>query len=154
MLELRPIPIIDADLYRVSIEGSVSKPLKLSLADLQDYEQHSMICALQCAGNRRHTMRTLLKEVQGIDWFDGAVMNCKWKGPRLRDVLLQAGLDIEQSARAQTHVEFSCHQNPSQEVDWYGTSIPLELAMAMDAEVIIALEVATIRPHPSLGGFY
>ena len=113
-----------------------------------------MICALQCAGNRRHTMRTLLKEVQGIDWFEGAVMNCKWKGPRLRDVLLQAGLDIGQSAGTQTHVEFSCHQNPSQETDWYGTSIPLELAMAPDAEVIIALEVATSRPRPSLGGLY
>jgi sulfite oxidase len=25
-------------------------------------------------------MRTKLKEVNGIDWFDGAVMNCKWSG--------------------------------------------------------------------------
>jgi hypothetical protein len=25
-------------------------------------------------------MRTKLKEVNGIDWFDGAVMNCKWTG--------------------------------------------------------------------------
>jgi len=40
-------------------------------------------------------MRTLLKEVQGIDWFDGAVMNCVWKGPRLRDVILAAGLSSE-----------------------------------------------------------
>ena len=99
-------------------------------------------------------MRTLLKEVQGIDWFDGAVMNCKWKGPRLSDVLLQAGLDFGQSAGAQKHVEFSCHQNPSQETNWYGTSIPLELAMAPDAEVIIALEVTSSRPHPSLEGLY
>lgn len=38
-------------------------------------------------------MRTRLKEVQGLDWYDGAVMNCKWEGPRVRDVLLQAGVD-------------------------------------------------------------
>lgn len=25
-------------------------------------------------------MRTKLKEVNGVDWFDGAVMNCKWRG--------------------------------------------------------------------------
>jgi Mo-co oxidoreductase dimerisation domain/Oxidoreductase molybdopterin binding domain len=37
-------------------------------------------------------MRTRLKEVQGINWFDGAVMNCRWEGPLVRDVLLRAGV--------------------------------------------------------------
>lgn len=32
-------------------------------------------------------MRTRLKEVQGIDWGDGAVMNCRWGGVRVCDVL-------------------------------------------------------------------
>lgn len=37
-------------------------------------------------------MRTRLKEVQGVNWFDGAVMNCRWEGPLVRDVLLRAGV--------------------------------------------------------------
>lgn len=39
-------------------------------------QQHEIICALQCAGIRRHTMRTVLKVVDGMYWDDGAVMNC------------------------------------------------------------------------------
>jgi len=38
-------------------------------------------------------MRTFLKEVDGIDWGDGAVMNWRWRGPRLRDVLLKVGVN-------------------------------------------------------------
>lgn len=139
-----PIPIIDENIHYISVHGLVQNPLNLTVADLQDFNQHSMICALQCAGNRRHTMRTLVKEVQGIDWFDTAVMNCKWRGPRLRDVLSKAGINMEKANWSQAHVEFGCHQNPSQDEQWYGSSISLETAMAWDAEVIIALEVARI----------
>lgn len=130
-----PIPIINAKNHRVAIDGAVRKPLSLSLADLQSLPQHSVICALQCAGNRRHTMRTEMKEVNGIDWFDGAVMNCKWRGPRLRDVLLSAGVEVE------AHVAFACHQTPCQDDEWYGASIPLARAMSEDADVLVALEV-------------
>ncbi|KAJ4266157.1 hypothetical protein NW762_004137 [Fusarium torreyae] len=136
-----PIPVIDADSHHISIEGEVTNSLELSIADLQGFEQHSMICALQCAGNRRHAMRTTIKEVQGIDWFDGAVMNCKWTGPRLRDVLSKAGINLENGDQERAQVEFACHQNPSPEEEWFGTSIPLEKAMALESDVIIALKM-------------
>ena len=79
--------------------------------------------------------------MSGIDWVNGAVMNCEWKGPRLRDVLLRAGVDVDQESWAGKHVEFGCHQNPSSEEKWFGSSIPLEKAMAMNADVMVALEV-------------
>lgn len=85
------IPHIDGDEHIVHVDGAVKNKMKLSIHQLRDdFEQHTVVCALQCAGNRRHTMRTEIKEVEGIDWFDGAVMNCKWRGPRLRDVLMDA----------------------------------------------------------------
>jgi hypothetical protein len=31
----------------------------------------------------------------GIDWGDDAVVNCQWRGPRLRNVLLHSGLRQE-----------------------------------------------------------
>lgn len=83
-------------------------------------------------------MRTLLGEVQGIDWMDGAVMNCKWKGPRLRDVLLKAGLKEIKDR----HVAFSCYQVECQDDGWYGGSIGLERCMSADSDVILALEVS------------
>lgn len=137
-----PHPSISARNHRVKVDGLVSNSISLSIVDLQNnFTQHEVTCALQCAGNRRHTMRTLLKEVQGLDWFAGAVMNCSWKGPRLRDVLSRTGLDVSESDAETAHVAFACNAVPCQDDDWYGASIPLSRAMREDADVILALEM-------------
>ncbi|KAI9794502.1 MAG: hypothetical protein M1833_000362 [Piccolia ochrophora] len=84
-------------------------------------------------------MRTMLKEVEGIDWGDGAVMNCRWTGPLLSDVLRRAGVAIPDHESA--HVAFACFATPCQNDDWYGGSIELCRGLAEDAEVILALEM-------------
>lgn len=130
-------PSIDAKTHRVTVDGAVQTSLSLSIENLQsDYDQHSVVCALQCAGNRRHTMRTSIKEVNGLDWFDGAVMNCKWTGPRLCDVLNRAGVALNEG-----HVAFACYAAECQEDTWYGASIPLARAMEKDMDVILALQM-------------
>jgi sulfite oxidase len=110
-----------------------------------DFRQYEVLCALQCAGNRRHEMRTKIKEVQGIDWFSGAVMNCRWKGPLLRDVITKAGINTNLINRAtgdyKGHAAFACYEQQVQEDSWYGSAIGLQRAMDADAEVIIALEM-------------
>ena len=135
-----PIPYVDTSSYRVKVDGAVRNPLSLSIHELSNsFPQHTVTCALQCAGNRRHTMRTFLKEVDGIDWGDGAVMNCRWQGPRLRDVLQKAGVN-ERSQEAR-HVAFACYRTEVQEDSWYGGSIELERGLSEEGEVILALEV-------------
>lgn len=138
-----PLPDnISVATHRVVVDGLVSQPLSLSISDLHNaFPQHKVTCALQCAGNRRHTMRTLLKEVQGLDWFDGAVMNCEWKGPKLGDVLSRAGLALSEDDARSAHVAFACNAVPCQDADWYGASIPLSRAMREDADIILALEM-------------
>ncbi|KAF1835334.1 sulfite oxidase-like protein [Decorospora gaudefroyi] len=146
-----PIPHLDAKTHKVSITGLVINELSLSVSDLQSLPQHSVICALQCAGNRRHTMRTKLKEVSGIDWFDGAVMNCKWTGPLLRDVLDKAGVKVEDKEWKDAHVAFSCFQTPTQDDDFYGASIPLSRAMDRHRSILLALEMND-KPLPANHG--
>ncbi|KAI6811807.1 hypothetical protein KC365_g16562 [Hortaea werneckii] len=71
---------LDAGTHHVRVDGAVDRILKLSIADLKtDFPQHDVVCTLQCAGNRRHTMRTKIQEVQGVDWQDAAIMNCHWR---------------------------------------------------------------------------
>ena len=84
-------------------------------------------------------MRTLLKEVDGIDWGDGAVMNCRWRGPKLRDILNKAGVNLRDVKNG--HVAFACYQTQTQNDTWYGGSIGLPRALRDDAEVLLALEV-------------
>jgi sulfite oxidase len=88
-------------------------------------------------------MRTEIKEVQGIDWFDGAIMNCLWKGPRLRDILLEAGIDaiLMHEKGYKGHVAFASYEKPCQDEAWYGGSVPLERCMDIDGDAILALEV-------------
>lgn len=88
-------------------------------------------------------MRTLLKEVDGIDWGDGAVMNCKWRGPKLKDVLDRAGPKISYGTKG--HVAFASFQTECQDDTWYGGSIELERALRDDADVVLALEVRSSR---------
>ncbi|KAK5747220.1 hypothetical protein LTR17_000355 [Elasticomyces elasticus] len=134
------LPELDGSSHRVKVEGAVKKVLELSILDLQNnFEQYNVVCALQCAGNRRHTMRVKIKEVQGIDWMDAAVMNCKWTGPKLKDVLERAGVSLAQNAEA--HVAFACNATLCQEDTWYGASIPLSRALRDDADVLLALKM-------------
>lgn len=135
-------PSINADNHRVRIDGLVNNELELSVDQLRhDFDQHSVVCALQCAGNRRHTMRTKLKEVSGIDWFDAAVMNCKWTGPRLRDILNRAELALSDDEQKRAFAAFACGEALCQDDDWYGASVELQRAMSVDAEIILALQM-------------
>ncbi|KAF1968756.1 sulfite oxidase-like protein [Bimuria novae-zelandiae CBS 107.79] len=136
-----PIPHINTEEHRVKVDGLVEKELSLSIEDLKMMGQKTIICALQCAGNRRHTMRTKLKEVTGIDWFDGAVMNCSWTGPLLREVLQKAALKVPKEAYDSTHVAFACHQTPTQDDQWYGASVPLSRVMDSESGIILALQM-------------
>ena len=82
-------------------------------------------------------MRTKFKEVNGIDWFSGAVMNGIWRGPLLRDVLQRAGVSI----KGEAHVAFSCTQADVQDDWYYGGSIDLARALDPDKSIILALEL-------------
>ena len=93
-------------------------------------------------------MRTRLKETQGIDWFDGAILNAEWEGPLVSDVLKWAGVDWEVGEtrekgkeEGEMHAAFACHQQKTQEDEWYGGSISLERAMNRENEAVLALKV-------------
>ncbi|KAI5797250.1 Oxidoreductase, molybdopterin-binding domain-containing protein [Pyronema domesticum] len=134
-----PLPHIDATTFRLHIDGNVARSAQLSIESLRkDYQQHTVIAALQCAGNRRHTMRTKVKEVDGIDWNDGAVCNCTWRGPLLADVLVRLGLTIKTDVG---HVHFNCSQTDVQDDSYYGSSIPLERCLDKTKKIILALDM-------------
>jgi sulfite oxidase len=139
-----PILHKSAETHTVLVDGLVANRLELSVAGLaNDFPQHTVTCALQCAGNRRHSMRTRIKEVTGVDWFDGAIMNCVFEGPRLCDILLAAGVGGGKHLHdgvSPKHVQFAS-LGKTQEDDWYGGSIPLSRALDRDMDVILVLKV-------------
>ena len=142
-----PIQHKTASDHAVVVDGLVSKHLRLSIEALtKEFAQHNVTCALQCAGNRRHSMRTRIKEVAGVDWFDGAIMNCVFEGPRVRDVLLAAGVKDNEPLHNEVqrkHVQFASY-GKVQEDEWYGGSVPFERVMDPDMDVILAVKVCLL----------
>lgn len=80
-----------------------------------------------------------VKKVKGILWDDGVVCNAKWGGARLRDIILDAKLDLQDAA----HVQFASHVTPCEDDTYYGASIPLEKALDEHGDVLLAWEVRT-----------
>jgi DMSO/TMAO reductase YedYZ molybdopterin-dependent catalytic subunit len=81
---------MDPAAYHLNLTGLVSKPLQVSLADLQKLPQHTVPATLECTGNGR---AFFTPKLPGIQWGRGAVGNAEWSGPRLGDVLKLAGVD-------------------------------------------------------------
>jgi DMSO/TMAO reductase YedYZ molybdopterin-dependent catalytic subunit len=137
----RPAPI-DAGGYRLAVNGMVSKPLNLTLADLQRLPQQTIPATLECSGNGRAFFRP---QVPGIQWSRGAVGNAEWSGPRVSDVLALAGAD---------------NAAPFLEIDGADIGVggtpdfirSMAMKKAMDPSTVLALRMNG-QPIPDIHGF-
>jgi len=71
------------------------------------------------------------KEVEGIQWGSGTILNASWEGVLLRTLLLQLGVApsyAQTQALANAHVHFTSTQ-ACEQADRYEASIPLRDAM-------------------------
>jgi DMSO/TMAO reductase YedYZ molybdopterin-dependent catalytic subunit len=80
---------VDPRTWRLKIDGHVSHPLELSLADLRRMEPSSVVAVNQCSGNSRSLFEPHLP---GTQWGNGAMGNARWTGPTLGDLLRKAGV--------------------------------------------------------------
>lgn len=133
-----PIPEIDLNSYRLTVEGLVERPLSLSLAEMRDrFPRADVTATMCCAGNRR-TEHSAVEAVAGVQWGAGPLGNAKWSGFNLANVLRAAG--VKESAR---HVWFDGldeHEKRGESII-FGGSIPLSRAMAdehAESPVLIA----------------
>ena len=135
---------VDLQSFRLEVGGHVSKPLRLSLIDLQSkFEAVSLVALNQCSGNFRSWFEP---RVPGGQWASGAMGNARWKGVRLKDVLDAAGV-----LPGAVQVGLRGLDEPAMK------STPpfqksLELDHARDGEVMIAYEMND-APLPMLNGF-
>ena len=134
------VPEVDVDSYRLEINGRVSRPLSLSLGEIQNnFERVNVSATLQCAGNRREELMALKSIPNELGWGVDAISHAVWAGVRLRDVLSAAG--VESEASLHLHVEFGGLDEIERlnKCFRYGGSIPL--AKGLSPEVILAYEM-------------
>jgi DMSO/TMAO reductase YedYZ molybdopterin-dependent catalytic subunit len=82
-------PVLDPELYELTVTGMVERPSRLRLRDLQNMPSESLVVTLECAGNGRARFDP---PVAGEQWRYGAARTAEWTGVPLLEVLGRAGL--------------------------------------------------------------
>lgn len=136
----RPAPIGPAA-YRLAINGMVSKPVELTLADLRKLPQYTVPATLECTGNGRGFYTP---KVPGIQWARGAVGNAEWRGPRISDVLKLAGASASASYLEIDGADTGVASTPD-----FVRSMPMDKAMHPATLLALTMNGET----PSIHGF-
>ena len=114
----------DVSDWSVSIDGTVTSSIRLSLDDIRALPQQSIPVTLECAGNgRAHMSPRWPSQPWGLD----AVGTALWTGTPLRPLLEQCGLEHD----AQEVVFYGTDEGVAAgERHFYGRSLPLSDALA------------------------
>jgi len=129
-----PIPVLDPQAWRLSVDGLVDRPLELSLEDVRSrFPAQVLTATMQCAGNRRAGL-IAVRDIPGEDpWGPGATSTAEWTGVSLAQVLQAAGVRPGAAHVAFAAPDVSQIADPPQP---YGGSIGLDKALA--GEVLLA----------------
>jgi sulfane dehydrogenase subunit SoxC len=138
------IPDIDAEAWRLEVDGSVRAPRVLSLEELRSRRRVSLAVTLECAGNGRALIEP---HVESQPWLVEAVGTAEWTGTPLRGVLEDAGLDEDVVEIVFTGLDHGLDHEVEQD---YQRSLPLGEAMRDD--VLLAYEMNG-APLPPQHGF-
>ncbi len=140
-----PPETIDADRWRLTVDGRVDRPLQLGIADLRaSFEVVTAAAVIECAGNGRAFFRP---RTDGNQWTYGGVGCSTWTGVRLRDVLAQAG--VQPAAVYTAH--YGADADVSGDPDRLPLSRGLPIAKAMDPTVLVAFAQNGAALHPLHG---
>jgi sulfite oxidase len=142
-----PVPLVDPRAWRLRVGGLVSRPLELSLDDLQSaYPQEKLTATLQCAGNRRAGLIEV-RDIPGEHpWGPGATSTAEWTGASLAQILQTAGVQPGAAHVAFSAPDISRVTDPPQP---YAASIGLFKALA--GEVLLAWAMNG-QPLPAVHG--
>jgi DMSO/TMAO reductase YedYZ molybdopterin-dependent catalytic subunit len=124
---------IDPSAFRVNVHGAVATPVTLGLDDLRsNFEAVEVNAVLECAGNSRGFSSP---RVPGGQWANGAMGNAKWRGARLRDVLVKAKVGT-----GAVQVRFQGAERPALPTTPQFLK-SLDLAVAVNPNVILAYQM-------------
>ncbi|KAL8715221.1 MAG: hypothetical protein Q9220_001179 [cf. Caloplaca sp. 1 TL-2023] len=129
------VPDVDEKGHRLVIESYDGEEKEYTLQDLKNkFKEVSITATLQCSGNRRRHMTEEARTTNGLQWDAGAISTAEWTGVRLRDVLKDAGVDIDELPEDLKHVQFVG-------AEAYGASIPIEKAVDRFGDVLLVYEM-------------
>jgi sulfite oxidase len=129
------VPVIEEPEHRLTIELPDGEEKSYTMEDLKErFPKHKITATLQCAGNRRKDMTDNAKKTNGLQWTAGAISSAEWEGVKLRDVLADAGLNLQNLPGDARHAQFTG-------LEAYGSSIPIDKAIDPHGDVLLAFKM-------------
>jgi DMSO/TMAO reductase YedYZ molybdopterin-dependent catalytic subunit len=138
------IPRVDAETWRLAVDGRVATELSLDLDALRALPSHEVIATMECAGNGRARLEP---RPVSQPWLLEAVGTGRWRGVRLRDLLAQARVEPDAVEVLFTGLDRGVEGGEEQS---FQRSLPL--GDADDADVLLAYELNG-APLPPQHGF-
>jgi sulfite oxidase len=129
------VPVVKEPEHRLTIELPDGEEKSYTMHELKErFKKYKITATLQCAGNRRKDMTDHAKQTNGLQWTAGAISSAEWEGIKLRDVLADAGLDLQNVPEDAQHAQFTG-------LEAYGASIPISKAIDPYGDVILAFKM-------------
>jgi sulfane dehydrogenase subunit SoxC len=138
------IPDVDAADWRLSVEGLVERPLRLSLDDLRGRPAVEVAVTMECAGNGRVHVEP---HVVSQPWLLEAVGTARWRGVRVASLLEEAGVKEGAIEVLFTGLDRGVE---GEEEQAYERSLPV--AGLLEGDALLAYEVNGV-PLPPQHGF-
>lgn len=138
------IPRIDRREFALTVDGLVSRPLRLTLSDLKArFAPRKLEAVLQCAGSRRKQLRAVHPIPGELAWGPEAVSNGVWGGVSLNDVLWAA-----RPTKAARHACFAGldQARTAEGKAPFGGSIPMAKALRGDVLLAFTLNGRPLSP--------
>jgi DMSO/TMAO reductase YedYZ molybdopterin-dependent catalytic subunit len=138
------IPQVDAEAWRLAVDGAVANELSLGLDELRALPSHEVVATMECAGNGR---ARLAPRPVSQPWLLEAVGTGRWAGVRLGELLHRAGVDAAAVEVLFTALDRGIENGEEQ---FFQRSLGLEDAREYD--VLLAYELNGV-PLPPQHGF-
>ncbi len=128
------VPDVDAEAWRLDVDGLVERPLTVSLADLRGRPARTLPVTLECAGNNRTRLSPI---TEGEPWGPGAISTGVFRGVPLRDILDDAGF---RAGAVELRFEGADRGVPRGRADEIAYERSLTVAEAMTGDALLAFE--------------
>ncbi len=138
------IPYVDAKTWSLEVGGLVSKPLTLSLDDIEARPKKTLAVTMECAGNGRAKLNP---RPVSQPWQFEAIGTAEWAGTPLKGILDEAGLSRKAIEILFTGLDQGVQ---GEELQYYQRSLTIDEATYPD--VLLAYEMNG-RPLEPQHGF-
>ena len=135
------VPHVDPKSFRLHVDGTVQRPLELSLGDIQRRMRTSRTVTMECAGHGRAFMQP--RRISQ-PWLHGAVGTADWTGAPLSAILQEAGLRDETVELVFTGRDQGCQGGEEQ---FYQYSLSLDEATNGNAMLAYEMNGAPLQPQ-------